>query len=190
MTHQRWNDPAPEVASLVLVTLVTAAVAAIAIAHRTRFPRDYWTDDSAAASRPPMPGSTGRPWGCSPDLEEKACWGEVVYRTSGCTACHSNDPAVQRPAPSFAMRWGVERPLEGGGSVVVDEAYVRESIVEPQAKIAAGYTSPSMPAARFSDRQLVALIAYMRTLEPPSEPPDASTDTSRERVPRARGRRR
>lgn len=103
---------------------------------------------------------------CASAANPAACWGEKLYRSSGCTACHSVDPNVTRPGPSWANIWGQTRNFEGGASVQGDENYIRQSILEPQARIVQGYTSPSMPAARFSDRQMDAVIAYIRSLRP------------------------
>ena len=55
--------------------------------------------------------------------------------------------------------------LAGGGSVTADDAYVRESIVNPQAKVVAGF-QPIMPTFQglVSEEQLLQLIAYVRSL--------------------------
>jgi cytochrome c oxidase subunit II len=55
--------------------------------------------------------------------------------------------------------------LQGGGTVTVDEAYIRESIVNPQAKIVAGF-QPLMPTFQglVTEEQLLQLIAYVKSL--------------------------
>ena len=55
--------------------------------------------------------------------------------------------------------------------MVADEAYVRESIVNPAAKVVAGY-QPVMPTfqGQVSEEQLLALIAYIRSLQVPQAP--------------------
>jgi cytochrome c oxidase subunit 2 len=57
--------------------------------------------------------------------------------------------------------------LEGGGTVVADETYVRESILNPAAKIVAGY-QPLMPTfqGQLSEEQVIELLAYVRSLGP------------------------
>jgi cytochrome c oxidase subunit 2 len=54
--------------------------------------------------------------------------------------------------------------IEGGRTVTVDEAYLRESILSPQAKIAAGY-QPIMPTFQglVSEDQLLQLIEYIKS---------------------------
>jgi cytochrome c oxidase subunit II len=55
--------------------------------------------------------------------------------------------------------------LQGGKSVVADEGYVRESILNPQAKIVAGY-QPIMPTfkGQLSEEELLQLVDYVKTL--------------------------
>ena len=56
-------------------------------------------------------------------------------------------------------------PLQEGGLVLADEAYLRESIYFPMRKIAAGY-APVMPSfqGRIDEEDMLALIAYLRSL--------------------------
>ena len=90
--------------------------------------------------------------------------GEKLYRVRGCAQCHSVDGKAN-VGPTFLGVWGHQQPLKGGGSAVVDENYVRESILEPQAKIAAGF-EPVMPTykGKLSDREITAMIEYLKSL--------------------------
>lgn len=91
--------------------------------------------------------------------------GEKVYRIQGCTQCHSID-GTDGIGPSFkGIVLGQSRPLADGSQVVYDENYVRESIMEPQAKIAAGY-DPVMPTykGRLKDKAITVLIQYIKSL--------------------------
>jgi cytochrome c oxidase subunit 2 len=65
--------------------------------------------------------------------------------------------------------------LAAGDTAVADEAYVRESILSPAARVVAGY-QPVMPTyqGQVGEEQLIALIAYIQSLPvPPSAPTDA-----------------
>ena len=55
--------------------------------------------------------------------------------------------------------------MQGGGTAVVDESFIRESIVNPQAKVVAGF-QPIMPTFQglVTEEQLLQLIAYVRSL--------------------------
>ena len=58
--------------------------------------------------------------------------------------------------------------LQNGAAVMADEAYLRESIVNPQAKIVAGF-QPLMPTFQglVTEEQLLQLIAYVKSLSQP-----------------------
>ncbi|HZN54612.1 MAG TPA: cytochrome c oxidase subunit II [Candidatus Polarisedimenticolaceae bacterium] len=91
--------------------------------------------------------------------------GEKLYNQRGCKQCHSID-GTSGIGPTFKGIWGHAQPLRGGGSATVDENYVRESIVDPQAKIVAGY-EPVMPTfqGRLKDKEITALIEYLKKLD-------------------------
>jgi cytochrome c oxidase subunit 2 len=64
--------------------------------------------------------------------------------------------------------------LEGGGTVIADENFIRESIINPRAKVVQGY-QPVMPTfqGQVSEEGLLQLIAYVKSLSTPSERPAA-----------------
>ncbi len=90
--------------------------------------------------------------------------GERLYRQRGCAQCHSIDGAAS-VGPTFKGVFGHDQALKGGGSALVDENYIRESILEPQAKIVAGF-EPVMPTfkGQLTDREITAIIEYIKTL--------------------------
>jgi cytochrome c oxidase subunit 2 len=83
-----------------------------------------------------------------------------------CESCHF--PGSGDRGPSLAGLFGNTVSLEGGGSVVADESYFRESVLNPRAKVVAGF-QPVMPTfqGQISEEQLLELIAYIRTLKAP-----------------------
>ncbi len=88
--------------------------------------------------------------------------GEKLFQDLGCASCHQG---TTPRGPSLAGVYGKTVELAGGGSVTADDAYVRESIVNPQAKVVAGF-QPIMPTFQglVSEEQLLQLIAYVRSL--------------------------
>ncbi|MCC7479729.1 c-type cytochrome [bacterium] len=94
---------------------------------------------------------------------EKA--GEILYNNRGCVQCHSIDGKAGT-GPTFKGLWGHEAKLKDGGTVLVDENYVRESVLDPQAKIVEGF-QPVMPTyqGRLKDAEIGYLIAYLKTLK-------------------------
>ena len=93
--------------------------------------------------------------------------GKILFQRRSCVQCHSFDE--KRTAGTGPPLWGVfgeTHDLDGGGTVVVDDNYIRESILEPQAKVRAGY-QPVMSTYQglVSDTDIVALIEYIKTLK-------------------------
>jgi len=92
-------------------------------------------------------------------------YGELLFGQNNCKVCHSIDGS-RLVGPSMQGLFGREEQLEGGGSVVADENYLRESILVPSAKVVATYSN-AMPATftSLNAQQLDALIAYIKTLQ-------------------------
>ena len=90
--------------------------------------------------------------------------GKELYAQKGCIACHTVD-GTPRVGPSFLHDFGTTIALADGSTVAMNEAYIRESVLEPQAKARPGYP-PSMPSFRglLKDREIDALAAYIRSL--------------------------
>ncbi len=91
--------------------------------------------------------------------------GELVFKQFGCGACHSID-GTPNTGPTLKGVWGKTETLTDGRQVVVDENYVRKSVLEPMADIVQGYP-PQMPSfkGQISDKKLDGLIAYIKSLE-------------------------
>jgi cytochrome c oxidase subunit 2 len=92
--------------------------------------------------------------------------GRELFASLGCATCHREDAPGR--GPRLAGVYNSEVELEDGRKVKADENYVRESILNPTAKIVKGY-KPVMPAFQgiVSDEQLNALVAYVKSLSQP-----------------------
>jgi cytochrome c oxidase subunit 2 len=90
--------------------------------------------------------------------------GERVYNQQGCAACHSTDGTV-KVGPSFKGLFG-KSEATSAGTVTADENYLRESIVNPAAKLVNGFGNV-MPASysALSQKQMDGLIAYIKSLQ-------------------------
>lgn len=114
-------------------------------------------------------------------LREKAdgslAWeGQQIFRKLQCNGCHvPNAQAGTRThprAPNLEGLFGREIPLKGGGTVIADENYIRESIVNPRAKVVEGW-EPIMPGNymggdgkdQMSEDDMIKVIAYIRSLK-------------------------
>ena len=89
--------------------------------------------------------------------------GDKLFQDLACTNCHKADGSGR--GPTLEDLFGKTIELEGGTKVTVDEAYLRESILSPQAKIARGY-QPIMPTFQglVTEDQLLQLIEYIKSL--------------------------
>jgi cytochrome c oxidase subunit 2 len=91
--------------------------------------------------------------------------GERLFGRRGCSVCHAVDGATVKVGPNLKGIFGRTRRFADGKSLVADEEYLRESIVDPSAKIVEGFRD-QMPTfkGQLSDRQIDALIAYIKSL--------------------------
>ena len=104
--------------------------------------------------------------------------GQQLYQTLGCASCHGAEGEGGR-GPTLAGIFGKQQPLQSGQTVTVDEGYLRESIVNPQAKLVVGF-GPIMPTfqGQISEDQLVQLIAFMKSLQGAGETPATAPSPS------------
>jgi cytochrome c oxidase subunit II len=96
--------------------------------------------------------------------------GEKLFAERACATCHVADGTGR--APSLNGLYGAPVLLADGTTVTGDEAYIRESILQPNAKIVTGY-QPVMPSfqGQLTEEQIFALTAYIKSLQ--SLPPPA-----------------
>ena len=106
---------------------------------------------------------TGKPTGQPPAEGGLAAEGEQLFTELGCGGCHADQDTPV--APTLHGIYGQEITLADGSKVTVDDDYLRESILDPHAKLVEGY-GPVMPATYgdLTDAQLNALIAYIKSL--------------------------
>lgn len=97
-----------------------------------------------------------------PPLTGPAAEGQQLFKSNGCAACHSVDGS-KGVGPTMKGLAGSQVALEDGSTVTADDAYLRESILQPSAKRVAGY-SAAMPARDLSPSEVDALVAYIDAL--------------------------
>lgn len=88
--------------------------------------------------------------------------GKKLYTSKACNTCHSTDGS-NMTGPSWKGLYGSSRSLADGSKVTADDNYIRESIVNPAAKVVGGYP-PVMPtyAGLLSDRDIAGLIEFIK----------------------------
>jgi cytochrome c oxidase subunit II len=95
--------------------------------------------------------------------ETLAQQGQDLFRRYGCSGCHNPGGTVR--APELQGVYGGPVPLSDGTVVTADERYIRDSILNPKAQVAAGY-APVMPtfAGQLSEDDLARLVAYIQSI--------------------------
>jgi cytochrome c oxidase subunit 2 len=106
--------------------------------------------------------------------------GRQLYESMGCVSCHGANAEGGR-GPALVGVYDSQVVLNNGQAIKADEDYVRESILNPQAKIVSGF-GPIMPSfqGQLSEEQLLQVVAYVKSLstpkaETPTAKPPAST---------------
>ncbi|MCS6778051.1 MAG: cytochrome c oxidase subunit II [Chloroherpetonaceae bacterium] len=118
-----------------------------------------WLDSGGKGGE--MPKTTRQP-----TLAEQ---GAEIWEQNNCGNCHG--AVSNRRGPTLVGIYNRPRALKDGMTVKADEAYLRESILEPNRRLTAGY-EPLMPSYKeqLKEDQVVKLIAYIRSLGSPDEP--------------------
>ncbi|MDC0357778.1 cytochrome c oxidase subunit II [Oligoflexia bacterium] len=102
-------------------------------------------------------------------LETKQMKGDQLLRIKGCLSCHSLD-GTKLVGPSFKGLFGRKEIVKmrgGEASIVADEEYLRESILNPEAKIVKGYPAGQMPPQEglLSEEELDHMLKYLEELQ-------------------------
>jgi len=95
--------------------------------------------------------------------------GEQLFQQLGCSGCHLDDGAGRGPA--LAGKYGVQETLANGTTAVVDDTYLRESILTPQARLVARY-GPVMPTfqGQINEEGLMSLIEFIKSMPAAGQP--------------------
>ena len=91
--------------------------------------------------------------------------GELLWRRHGCQGCHSTD-GTAKTGPSFQGIWGEEHTFVRGSPAVVDENYIRESVLDPSAKVREGYKDQmNSYKGSLTDEEIDDLIEFIKALK-------------------------
>lgn len=94
----------------------------------------------------------------SPDVAE----GAKLFVSQGCAACHQ--AGSSQLAPDLHGVFGSIQTLADDSRITADEAYLRESILQPQQRIVKGYAPAMPPFTHLDSKQIDQLVAYLRSL--------------------------
>ncbi len=125
-------------------------------------PQPLGATPAPAGTRGPAEATQGAPQATGSPAASSAA-GQQLFQAHGCIGCHVPDGSG--PAPSLVGVYGKPVQLQSGQTVTVDPGYIRESILNPTAKIVKGY-QPIMPsfAGQLSDADINQIIAYIQSL--------------------------
>src|SRR5437764_4082494 len=123
------------------------------------------TDHSVMAGRLVItsPQDYARWTSAQPEGDDLAHQGAALFRSLGCSGCHT--PASTVHAPDLHGLYGRPVQLADGRTVTADEAYLRHSILLPAKNRVAGFP-PLMPdfSGTVSEGQVIELVAYLKSL--------------------------
>jgi cytochrome c oxidase subunit 2 len=96
--------------------------------------------------------------------ESMATSGQALFERLACSSCHRAEGGGR--GPSLEGLLGKKIQLDNGQTALADESYIRESILNPRAKIVAGF-QPLMPTfqGQVSEEQILQLLAYIKSLK-------------------------
>ncbi len=121
---------------------------------------ERWLSANATEPEAPVAGTPGAPG------TPLALGGKSIFYNMGCNACHV--PNSEKRAPRLDGLYGRPVRLRNDDLVVADEGYIRESILQPNAKIVAGYDSPSlMPSyqGQVDEEDIRQLIEFIKSIQ-------------------------
>lgn len=89
--------------------------------------------------------------------------GEALFTKHGCITCHNATDTAR--GPLLVDKYGTEETMTSGDVIVIDDEYIRESILNPQAQLVAGYP-PLMPVFKnlINEEEIFLLIDYIKSL--------------------------
>lgn len=98
--------------------------------------------------------------------------GSLLFNKQGCSTCHTTDGSdtttagTKAQGPTWKGLFGKHEKFTDGSTVTVDENYIRESVLDPMAKVVDGFL-PVMPTyqGKLKDAEINGIIAYIKSLK-------------------------
>jgi cytochrome c2 len=120
---------------------------------------------AASALLASAPGAAPSAAAAGASAADPAAHGARLAQDLGCLACHATD-RQRKVGPGWGQLYGSQSTLADGSTATVDDAYLEEAIVRPDARIAGGYAPGVMPSYETltTPEQREAIVAYLRSL--------------------------
>jgi mono/diheme cytochrome c family protein len=165
------NRTQPIAANGMIVPTVAVVASQVAAAVMAPVPGMPHVPDSNAPPPPPVapvaappPGNTNVATAGSATSEPTWQDGEALFKNpiNACATCHSTDGS-KLVGPSLKDKYGSTETLADGSTVTVDDAYIKESLLNPMAKVVQGFP-PAMPSqeGKLSDAQIESIVLFLR----------------------------
>jgi cytochrome c oxidase subunit 2 len=124
--------------------------------------------------------------GGSTNEASPAAAGQKLFASLACNTCHVEENRGR--GPTLVGVYGKQVRLDNGSTIVVDDAYIRESILTPGAKIVSGYPA-IMPTfqGQVSEEQILQLIAHIKSIGPKQNGATAPTPAASQANPQPEG---
>lgn len=102
----------------------------------------------------------------APKVMTLAQKGKKIYATRACMGCHSLDGS-KMTGPTWKGLYGSQRKLADGSTVTADDNYIRESVLNSNAKIVSGYAPNQMPAyqGQLTDEDITAVVEFIKSVK-------------------------
>lgn len=100
-------------------------------------------------------------------MDDPVARGNAISRQNGCAACHSIDGKAG-VGPTWKGLYGEQQTLADGSTVTADDAYLHESIVDPQVKVVEGYAANVMPSVykdSLTEEQIADIIEFIKSVK-------------------------
>lgn len=92
--------------------------------------------------------------------------GKRIFNAMACGTCHSLDGSASH-GPSLLGLYGKTQKIDGlDQPLIVDDAYILESIKDPNEKIVSGYPENYMPPYTLKEKEYQALLLYLKSVTP------------------------
>lgn len=154
-------------------SIMRGEVIALSESDYARWLADHGVGSHVLGQAPLSPAAPGA--GIPPEPTSLVRLGENVAAEEGCMRCHTSN-GTPHIGPTWAGLYMAKVPVEGGGTVIADDAYLTESMMDPLAKLHRGY-QPVMPSylGRLRPTDVAAILEYIRSLQRVAVEPGALT---------------
>lgn len=145
-----------------VVFLVAVALPACAERPDEPKPAPVMAAESPQGGKDSIPAP--RPIPPAPELQGDPSAGQQLFLKLQCYHCHIR--SARESAPNLEGLFGTKVALQGGGTVIADGPYIRESILNPKAKVVEGW-EPVMPSyeGHVTEYDLADLVAFLRSFK-------------------------